>query len=102
MGVLASHSVTLNKEKCFLAEETTESVGFRLTVEGLSPRHSNVEGVLQLPKPTTPAQISSFLGMVNFYRHFIPHYSKMTEPLHALLKQDALWEWTPACSAAIK
>ncbi|KAM9384790.1 uncharacterized protein KZ484_006514 [Pholidichthys leucotaenia] len=101
MEVLASHLVTFNEEKCIFAAKTIEFVGFWLTTEGLSSLHSNVQVFLQLPEPTPPAQILSLLGMANFYGRFIPYYSEMIEPLCTLLKQDALWKWIPACSAAI-
>ncbi|KAF3835719.1 hypothetical protein F7725_028277 [Dissostichus mawsoni] len=66
-----------------------EFVGFRLTADGLSPLHSNVEAVLRLPEPSCPAQISSFLGMTAYYLRFLPQYSSTTSPLRELLKQDA-------------
>ncbi|KAM9343933.1 trace amine-associated receptor 1-like [Pholidichthys leucotaenia] len=101
LTILQRHGVTLNGEKCIFAADTVEFVGFWLTGRGLPPLHSNVEAVLRIPDPSTPAQILSFLGMVNFYGRLIPRYSEMIEPLQALLKQDALWELTPACSAAV-
>jgi hypothetical protein len=33
--------------------------------------------------------------MIGYYRKFIPRFSKIASPLHALLKKDAIFEWTP-------
>ncbi|KAF3854231.1 hypothetical protein F7725_022286 [Dissostichus mawsoni] len=57
-------------------------VGFRLTADGLSPLHSNVEAVLRLPEPSCPAQISSFLGMTAYYLRFLPSTPR-PPPLYA-------------------
>lgn len=102
LGVLAEHNLTLNEEKYIFAAPAIEFVGLRLTANGLSQLHSNINAVLQLPKPSCPTQLSSFLGMTAYYLHFLPKYSDTTALLRALLKQDAPWAWTAACSAAVQ
>ena len=51
LDTLASHNLTLNGEKCIFSAPDVEFVGFRLTPEGLSPLHSNVEAIQRLPMP---------------------------------------------------
>ena len=102
LNVLASHNLTLNGEKCIFAVPAIDFVGFHLTADGLSPLHSNVEAVQRLPEPSSPAHLASFLGMTAYYLRFLPEYSATTAPLRQLLKKDATWTWTPACSAAVR
>lgn len=102
LSVLSKHNLTLNEEKCVFSVATVEFVGFRLSAEGLSPLHSNVDAVQRLPEPTSPAQVASFLGMTAYYLRFLPQYSTTTAPLRELLKKDVPWVWTHACSAAIQ
>lgn len=45
--------------------------------------------VLQLPKPYCPAELSIFLGL-----RFLSNY-------YPLLRQNAPWNWTSACAAAV-
>ncbi|KAF0039087.1 hypothetical protein F2P81_009571 [Scophthalmus maximus] len=101
LDVLTSHNLTLNGEKCIFAVSAVEFVGFRLTADGLSPLHSNVEAVQRLPEPSCPAQLASFQGMTAYYLRFLPEYSATTDLLRELLKKDAAWSWTPACSASV-
>ena len=72
LDTLASHALTLNGEKCIFSASEVEFVGFRLTPEGLSPLHSNVEAIQRLPMPSSPAHIASFLGMTAYYLRFLP------------------------------
>ncbi|KAJ8353420.1 hypothetical protein SKAU_G00209870 [Synaphobranchus kaupii] len=102
LSVLAKHNLTPNEEKYVYSVAAIEFVGFRLTAEGLSPLHSNVDAVQRLPEPTCPAQVASFLGMTAYYLRFLPQYSTTTAPLHELLKKDVPWVWTCACSTAIQ
>ena len=55
-------------------------------------------------RPNTQRQLRKFLGLVNFYHHFIPNGATLLQPLHSLLKRtkrpsDTL-EWTNNTSAA--
>lgn len=96
LDVLARHTVTLNEEKCTFAALVIKFVGFRLSAEGLSPLHSNVEACCA--SQSLPVQhIYGDGGLL-----FLSHYSTTTSPLRELLKQDAVWDWTPACSAAVR
>jgi hypothetical protein len=52
-----------------------------------------VAGVTEWPTPTTKKEVQSFLGFVNFYRHFIESFSHHVKPLFKLTKKDRKWSW---------
>jgi hypothetical protein len=62
--------------------------------KGVRPDPTKVEAVEKFPRPVNEKQLKSFLGMMGYYRKFIPRFSKIASPLHALLKKDANFEWT--------
>jgi hypothetical protein len=39
------------------------------------------------PRPENEKQLKSFLGMIGYYRKFIPRFSKIATPMHSLLKK---------------
>jgi hypothetical protein len=45
-------------------------------------------------------QIHNFLGLVGYYRRFIPNFSKITRPMTKLLKMEAKFKWSPQCEEA--
>ena len=45
-----------------------------------------------LPPPNLK-DLQKFLGFANFYRRFIRDFSKISAPLHKLLKKDTPWHW---------
>jgi hypothetical protein len=40
-------------------------------------------------------QIGNFLGLVGYYRRFIPNFSKITKPITKLLEKDIKFKWSP-------
>ena len=46
-------------------------------------------------------ELRSFLGLINYYRRFIPHLSTILAPLNELLKAEHKWQWTKKCTTAV-
>lgn len=55
---------------------------------------AKLEGITNWPAPTTVKGVQSFLGLGNFYRCFISHYSDLARPLNDLTRKDTPWRWT--------
>ena len=52
------------------------------------PQDEKIEKIKQLKEPQNKKQLKSVLGMVGYYRNFVPNYSKLICPLTQLLKKD--------------
>ena len=52
--------------------------------------------------PTTVHQVRSFLGLVGYYRRFIPDFSKLVKPITSLLKNDIKFNWSSKCNEAFE
>src|SRR5258707_10626122 len=53
-----------------------------------------ISGIKDWPTPTKVKDVRSFLGFCNFYHIFIKGFSKHAQPLNALTRKDAKWQWT--------
>ena len=70
-----------------------ECRGHRVDTEGFHPVEAKVKAIQEAPAPKNPTELKSFLGMLNFYRKFLPNLSSILEPLHSLLRKDVVWRW---------
>ncbi|XP_023347202.1 uncharacterized protein LOC111716022 [Eurytemora carolleeae] len=52
-------------------------LGHKITATGIVPLRRHVEALLQLPRPQDVCSLQRFLGMVNFYRRFLPGIAKI-------------------------
>nr|VZI00068.1 unnamed protein product [Spirometra erinaceieuropaei] len=77
--------ITINPSKCVLGVPSLEFLGHQVDSEGLRPLPSKVEAVRNFPPPTSKRQLQRFLGMVNFYRRFIPNCADLMLPLTNML-----------------
>ncbi len=68
----------------------------------LRPQVSRVEAILRSPKPRTKKEVRSFLGLVGWYRLFIPDFATIAAPLTDALSKAGKnpEEWTEACERA--
>jgi hypothetical protein len=46
--------------------------------------------------------VRSFLGLVNYFRKFIDHYSEIAVPLTNLTRKANAWNWTGRCQYAFE
>jgi RNase H-like domain found in reverse transcriptase/Reverse transcriptase (RNA-dependent DNA polymerase) len=81
---LNSAGLVVNAEKCTLVVRTVDFLGHRITADGIQPLPDHVEAILNFPPPVK--QLQAFLGIVNFYRRFVPGAANNLLPLTEFLK----------------
>ena len=50
--------------------------------------------------PTDVSKLRQFLGLVSYYRRFVPAFAKIAALLHSLTKKNSPFCWTSACDDA--
>ncbi|XP_070046740.1 uncharacterized protein [Nicotiana tomentosiformis] len=61
-----------------------------------------IEAVKTCPKPTTPTEVHSFLGLAGYYRRFVEGVSSLSSPLTKLTQKGAKFQWTDACERSFQ
>jgi len=61
--------------------------------EGIKTDPEKISAITDWPKPANQHDIQSFLGLANYYRKFVPGFSRIAKPLTDLLKNSAAFEW---------
>ena len=50
-----------------------------------------------MPAPKNPKGVKQFLGLVGYYRKFVPRFADISRVLTHLTKKDVEFKWTPEC-----
>ena len=102
------YGVIINPSKCVFSVSSLEFLGHKVSAHGIQPRDSKVQAIRDFPLPTSLTKLREFLGLVNFYRRFIPQCSHIVQPLTDMLAstgstkktRNTTLEWSePATSA---
>ncbi len=101
---LQQFGLVLNAGKCVFAQPSVEYLGHVVSAEGARPLPVNVEAILARPRPSTVKDLQGFLGMVNFYRRFMPRAAAtllpLTDALRGNRKASEAITWTPEMASA--
>ena len=86
--------LTLKAKKTSLGVAKASFLGFCVDRHGVMPEPDKVSAVRAFPRPTSLPTLRGFLGLVGFYRQFIPAFSDLAAPLTRLLRKSVPWQWT--------
>lgn len=92
---LQDHGVVINVSKCVFGEPQVDFLGYAVSSSGTRPLLQKVEAIQNFSQPKTIKELRRFLGMVNFYRRFMPKAANIQAPLHNVLSGPALKPRTP-------
>lgn len=77
-------------------------LGYVITDKGIKPNPKKVEAIKKLKPPSTVKEIQQTLGLLTYYRKFVPEFSKLSKPLSQLLKKNIEFKWTTECQLSFE
>ena len=92
----------VSKVKSSFAQTEIKYLGHIVNALGIRPDPKKVSIVQNWPVPQNVHDVRSFLGLTNYFRKFIDHYSSIAVPLTNLTKKTVGWNWTPRCQEAFE
>lgn len=105
---LSSFGLKLRPDKCALFQRQVKFLGHVVSGEGVLPDPEKIACVQNWVTPQTASQVRSFLGFAGYYRRFIAGFSKIAQPLNALLagvhkcEKKAMVQWSTDCEESFK
>ncbi|KAL8296565.1 hypothetical protein RB600_001856 [Gaeumannomyces tritici] len=105
---LRLHELYAKQSKCEFFQDHVEFLGFRVSREGISMDPDRTKAIQEWQPPESYRDIQVFLGFANFYRKFIPGYSRVVAPMTGLLKgsqngkKKGMFDWPPAAARAFE
>lgn len=82
---LKDYGMVLNVSKCVFGVPEVTFLGYRISESGTKPLDTKVQAIREFPPPKDVRSLRKFLGMINFYRRFLPNAAQIQGPLNALL-----------------
>ena len=97
---LREANLKLKPSKCCILQKRVTFLGFTVSGDGVSTDPSKIAAVRDWPTPTNLRQCRAFVGLCQYYRRFVPNFSAIAAPLHALTKKGTPFVWSAECQSA--
>lgn len=91
---LRDANLRINPEKCEFFKSETKYLGHVVSAQGIHTDPDKIAAIRELPAPTTLKELRRFLGIVSWYRRFVPEFATLAFPLTSMLKKGKHWRWT--------
>lgn len=86
-------NVKFNKSKLQFKVNEVKYVGHVFSKEGYKIDRSRIESIQNFKNPTNKKELQRLLGMVNYFRSFIPNLSELTAQIREILKKESEFIW---------
>jgi hypothetical protein len=94
------HQLYAKFSKCAFWLKEVSFLGHVTSAKGIAVDPSKVQEVLDWKSLKAITQIRSFLGLVGYYRRFIPNFSNIAKLMTKLLEKDVKFKWSQGCEEA--
>ncbi|CAM9425935.1 unnamed protein product [Heterosigma akashiwo] len=88
-------NLIINLEKSHFLLEQIKYLGHVVDADGIRPDTSKIQIIHNTRPPENISELKTFLGLVGFYRDYLPRLSEFAAPLWELDKKDVVWDWSP-------
>jgi len=93
LRALEADGWSVHPDKSTFGARTVAYLGHLITPNGIEPLEAKCAAIKALPSPANLEQLRSQLGVMNFYRSFLPGFSVTAAPLHKLLGKGVAYVW---------
>ena len=81
---LRSADLKLKEVNCNFLKKHSQYLGHIISGEGIAPTPEKLESIQKMLPPRNPREVKQCLGLIGYYRKFIPQFSDLARPLNAL------------------
>ena len=99
---LECFGLKMKKEKCDFFKKHIQYLGHLIAEDGFTPLPEKLESIRKMLRPKTSKEVKQFLGLIGYYRKFVPRFSDIVRSLMDRTRHDAEFVWSEKCDKAFK
>ena len=97
---LRKFGLKMKCEKCSFFKKHIQYLGHLVSERGFELLLEKLESICKMPAQRTAKEVKQFLGLIGYYRKFVPHFVDISQPLTKLTHHNVVFEWTDQCFKA--
>ena len=99
---LRQAGLKMKRSKCDFFKSEIHYLGHLISADGISPLPDKLDTRKNMPAPKDVKDIKQFLGLIGYYRKFVPRFADILRPLTQLMKKEMKFVWTPECQKSFE
>jgi len=92
---LRGAGLKLKPSKCALLQPKVKYLRHIVGRNGVETDPEKVRAIEDWVTPQDLTRLRAFLGLVGYYRQYIPDFAGIAQPLNQLTTKGVTWQWTP-------
>lgn len=94
LTLLRKNGLYAKLSKCSFMQDETEFLGHTITKDGIKTSAGLTKAIRDWPTPKSTKDVQQFLGLAQFYQHYVSHFAQIAFPLSSLLANNTPFSWT--------
>jgi hypothetical protein len=86
--------LTIKRVKWEFASAQVEYLGHIVGKNQIKPRMARIQAIVNFDRPNDVKSVKRFLGLIGYYRQYIPNCADICAPISRLLKKDQPFHWS--------
>ena len=91
---LRAADLKLKEIRCNFLKKHIQYLRHIVSGEGITPLPEKLSSIKKMLPPKSPKEIKQFLGIIGYYKKFVPRFSDLARPLNVLMRKNTEFEWT--------
>ncbi|CAC5388074.1 unnamed protein product [Mytilus coruscus] len=93
-GRLKEAGLKLGPKKCSFAQQSCVFLGHLISSKGIQPPPERLQAIKDYPSPKSVKELRRVVGLLNWFRKYIPNFSSEIEPMTKLLRKNMKFRWS--------
>ena len=102
LQTLRDHQLFAKFSKCEFWLRSVAFLGHIISGDGIKVDPQKIDAVRNWPRPVSPSDIRSFLGLAGYYRWFVEGFSSITSPMSRLTQKKIKFQWSNLCEKSFQ
>lgn len=92
--ILRENGLKINIQKCEFFKNKIKYLGYELGEQKVNVEMDRLDIIKNYPRPKNLRMLRGFLGLINYYKRFIPNLAEKNVILYEMLKKHVKFKWT--------
>ena len=101
LRTIQENDISCSSKKTEIGFAEIEFLGYTLSADSVRISEKRIEAIGKITAPKNFKGLQRLLGMFNYWKKYIPSYSKHTFNMRKLLRKDVSFVWSPECEAEL-